>query len=176
MHLLLRVAVLALLGWQAVQWAIAEQGHLAATREIGWDLRLFASTDTRVQRVLGADAAIHASLRQLVPPGSTVMNRQVQGSLEELQRTAKSQEELVATFERLSARNGLFIQLTTLLYPDPFFLSVNDPIALVEAEVAAGRQPWLFVLEGDPEPTGRQGWQCVHREPRFQLWRLPKGS
>lgn len=188
LRFLFRAAVLAVLGWQTALFVQREYAHVAATAHLGADLRFAADTAARVRRVLGTDADVYDALRRLVPNGTMLVNRQVQGPAIDLEhvraleaRRAAGDEtalrELLAlqtAFERLSARNGLFVQLTALLFPDPFFVSVPDPIALIESEVAAGRQPWLFVLDGDPEPGARAGWRRVHDSPRFRLWRFQK--
>lgn len=169
----LRLTLGAAIVWQAGAAVAAGAHRLQTDNGVDWSFRLHADTAARVRHVLREDADLVTSLRTLVPPGSIVCNRQVQGSLDELIRTARSQDELRATIDRLSARNGLFIQLTTLLFPDVLFWSVDDPIAIVESEAA--RSAWLFVLDGDPEPTDRAGWTCAHRTDRFRLWRFQKG-
>lgn len=174
MQLFPRVVISALLGWQAAVSLVGACNRVTDGPNVDWSLALSGDTTARMERVLGADAAIYLTLQQVIPPGTTVYNRKVQGSIEELRRTTNSEEELRAAFERLSARNGLFLQLSTLLFPNPFFVDVMDPIALVESEVAAGRQPWLFVLAPDPEPTARSGWTCCHRTERCRLWRFQK--
>ena len=171
----LRIILGAAIVWQALAAAIAGAQRLQTDNGAGWWFRLHADTAARVRHVLREDADLVASLRTLVPAGSIVCNRQVQGSLDELIRSARNEDELRATIDRLSAKNGLFIQLTTLLFPDVLFWSVADPVAIVESETQAGRGASLFVLDGDPEPTDRAGWTCAHRTDRFRLWRFQKG-
>jgi hypothetical protein len=174
---LVSIALFAVLLWQAVA-AVVEQGRRVAVAThdgVGWPFRLGATTNERVRRVLGDDAAIVEQLPQRVPPGTVLLNRQFVVTPEmiaQLQAGQVSQPE----FERLAARNGLFLQLTALLFPQPFLRSVPEPIALAELEAQPGHDRWLFVLHGDPEPTDRPGWQCSHRAANWTLWRLQKGS
>jgi hypothetical protein len=170
---LLRIALGAAVAWQAAAAGAAIAQRFEASGAADWDDRLTADTATRVRRFLGGDADILLVLRELVPAHTVVCNRQVQGSLEELVRTARSEDELRATIDRLSARNGLFVQMTALLFPDVVFWSVPDPIGMVESDPEA--RSWLFVLDGDAEPTDRAGWTCAHRSDRFRLWRFRKG-
>lgn len=176
-----------LLGWQGARFTIREFHHVVEMSAIGADLRFSADITTRVRRVLGADADVYDLLRTVVPAGTIVVNRAVQGPPIDLEhvraleaRRAAGDEtalrelvELQTTFERLSARNGLFVQLNALLYPAPVFVSVPDPTAAVED--GALRDAWLFVLDGDPEPADRVGWQRAYASSRFRLWRFQKG-
>jgi len=173
MHPIVRIALVGLVSWQAVAAAVALVRRSSTCPGLS---SLTATTPERLQAALGADARLLIELQRLVPPGVVVLNQQVVGTLDDLIRTTKDEGELRAAFERLSARNGLFIQMTVLLYPTPFLLSVPAPIPLAEQEAAAGRERWLFVLQDDPEPRDRAGWECVHRDPRFSLWRFQKAS
>ncbi len=177
MLFLLRSVVCGLLLWQAVVAGIDAANRVQAGRAVGWDLRLLADTDTRMQRALGADVEIVHALRSLLPPGSLLLNRAVTGTIEELRQQTSDEQQRIARFQHLAAKNGLFVQLTGLLYPTPFFLSVADPIAAVEHngdDGPAAASVWLFVLAEDPSPAGRPGWTRVHHEPRFDLWRFQK--
>ncbi len=176
MHRFARIALVGLLAWQGVAAALLQARRTAANAPGDVLASLTATTADRVRRALGDDAAIVTALRDVVPRGTVVLNRQVHGSLEELRRTAVDERQLIAALERLSARNGLFVQLTALTFPAPCLLSVPDPVAVVEREHAAGRDRWLFVLADDPEPEGRPGWTRVHRDRRFSLWRFRTGS
>ncbi|MBL8754452.1 MAG: hypothetical protein JNK15_14205 [Planctomycetes bacterium] len=172
-----RIALAAVVVWQAAATAIELGRRVVAAGDagVGWSFRLDATTTERVQRVLGDDAALLRELPERVPPGTVVLNRQfvvTPEMLARLQAGGVSQAE----FERLAARNGLFLQLTALLFPRPFLRSVPDPIALAELEAKPGQDLWLFVLQGDPEPEGRPGWQCSHRAAKWTLWRLSKAS
>ncbi|MFY9344618.1 MAG: hypothetical protein WAT39_19150 [Planctomycetota bacterium] len=173
---LVLIAPVALLGWQAVAGALELGRRAAAGGPLSQAECVVAGTDERLRRALGDDADLLADLRHEATPGTIVLTRRVTGSLEELRAQAKSEQELVATFGRLSARNGLLIQLTTFLFPAPYLLAVPDPIALAEQEAAAGRERPLFVLAGDPEPQGRAGWTCARRTARSSTWRFQKGS
>ncbi|MCB1981541.1 MAG: hypothetical protein KDF63_06180 [Rhodoferax sp.] len=171
----LRIAVCAVLAWQAigtVQSALARRPLY--DDGVPFADYLTADTATRLRAVLGPDAEIVGQLRDATGPGQIVLNRVVQGSLEELQRNARDERELAAMFEQLAAKNGLFVQLTGFLYPDPFFLSVPDPIVAVEDYDGPEARPWLFVLDGDPTPSARPGWTLAHHRPRFELWQFRK--
>lgn len=175
MHFSVRLALASAVVWQALAaaWHHAERCRAAAA--MPWQPSLLATTSERVQAVLGPDAPIVEGLRDLAA-GRVVLTRQVTGSIDELRAVAKDERELAAAFERLSARNGLQIQLTALLYPSPFVLRVPEPIALIEREAGAGRERWLLVIAGDVEPQAGGPWSCVHTHPRWSLWRYQKGS
>lgn len=175
MHFPVRLALASVLVWQALTAAWQQARHFRAASTIPWQQSLLATTSERVQAVLGPDAPVVDGLRDLAAD-RVVLTRQVTGSIDELRATAKDERELVAAFERLSARNGLQIQLTALLYPSPFILRVIEPTALIEREATAGRERWLLVIAGDVEPTAGGGWSCVHTHPRWSLWRYQKGS
>lgn len=172
MRLLLPLAALLLLTWQAGE-AVLVLAHGAATRAaIPWQLRLCATTDERIRRALGADAELLFALRGAVAPGSLLITQKVEGRVEDIRS--------VAEFERLSAKNGLLLQLTTLLYPDPFLLPASHPIPTVEDLVRHGHAAALCVLPGDADPGTRPGWSLVPASPpssppsspHFQLWRF----
>ncbi|MBL8730665.1 MAG: hypothetical protein JNM25_19765 [Planctomycetes bacterium] len=173
MRSLLRLLTCALLAWQAIVVTTGSAQRVVAASE-GWHLLFTADTETRLRQVLGEDAALFSELRTVVASGTVLLNQQVQGSLEGLRRTAKDEQDFRDTFARLAARNGLFVQLSGLLYPDLLFLSVAEPIAVIEAGVQDADDALLFVFEGDPVPTGRAGWTCTHQAARFQLWRFQK--
>lgn len=176
MHPLVRLALVAVVSWQALAAGRGLVVRSGSAPGVDFPFALTATTDQRLRHALGDDAHLIEELRRVVPPGLVLLNQQVVATLDGLRATTRSEAELVAEFTRLSAQNGLFIQLTTLLFPSPFLLSVPAPIELAEQEAAAGRERWLFVLQGNAEPRDRAGWSCVHRAPRFSLWRFPKGS
>lgn len=172
MRLLLPLAALLLLTWQAGA-AVLVLAHGTATRAaIPWDLRLTATTDERIRRALGADAELLFALRAANAPGSLLLTQKVEGRVEDIRS--------VAEFERLSAKNGLLLQLTTLLYPDPFLLPASQPIPTAEDLVRRGHAAALCVLPGDADPGTRPGWSLVpasppassSSSPPFQLWRF----
>lgn len=175
MHLAARLAFASVVVWQAFAAVWQQAKHLTATAPAMWRHSLLATTGERVAAVLGPDAPMVDALRELAP-GRTVLTRQVTGSIEELRANSKDERELVAAFERLSARNGLQIQLMALLYPSPFVLRMPEATTAVEREAAAGRERWLLVIAGDEQPTAGGGWSCVRADARWSLWRYQKGS
>jgi hypothetical protein len=150
------------LAWQAVLAVVALGGAAVGRAGVSWHERLFASTDDRMRRVLGADAELAFALRTM-PPGTLMLCQKVTGSLEGGQ--------LPPNFAELAARNGLLEQLTHLLYPDPFLLPTPTPIVDVENLTRRGVAAMLGVLPGDPEPTDRKGWTRTHAS-RFQAWQF----
>jgi hypothetical protein len=175
MHPLARFACAALLAWQAVAAALAHGERAVAIA--GGDCVALATETTadRVGRVFGADMPIFLELPHLVPEGAVLLNRRIVSSLEEVRAKVKSEQELIETVQRLAARNGLFLQLAALLFPRPVLHSVPDPIALAEVEAGPGDDRWLFVYQGDVEPTDRKGWSCTHRAATYSIWRFQKG-
>jgi len=169
--LALRGLVLAALGWQAGAAALQLGERTVAQAQVPWQQRLFEGTDDKLRRALGADAELLFALRTEVPPGSLLVTQKVTGGKEDIERVQKDPA-LLAT---LSARNGLLVQLTTLLYPDPFLYAAPDPILFVEQIVAGGNDALLCVLPGDRSPTGRAGWTRLVDKPGFQTWRFQKG-
>jgi hypothetical protein len=173
----LRSLLIAIVAWQAAValWSLLRAWWTGPAWDVG--AALTATTDERLQRTMGAPAAaMVAALRELRPPHGVLFLPKVTGSVEELQRTIADPTELVATFERLSARNGLVIQLITLTLPRPVLVSVPDPVAAVEREGDDGRELWLMVFAGDAEPEGRAGWSRVGSHPGFTTWRFRKAS
>jgi hypothetical protein len=163
MNPFLRLALCAVLAWQAVAGAIALFGDAFASLSRGYGERLTATTDERIASTLGADHPLYRALREL-PAGAMVLTRQV--ALEAA---------TLADAPRLESINTLLNKLRHLLYPDPFVAKPTpDPIAIAEAQARAGQPVWLLVLPDDPEPAGRTGWTRQRREDRFQLWRLQK--
>ena len=164
MPLLLRIAVVLVLAWQAgsAAWAMLEP--VVATDLGSWRQRLFATSDERVRRALGADAEILFAMRAAAEPGALWLVEKVAGRIEDIKTPAD--------FERLSARNGLLIQLSTLLYPDPFLLAAPAAIAATEDLIGRGFDAALCVLPGDAAPAGRAGWRLVLDDAHFDLWRF----
>lgn len=148
------------LAWQAALAVSALAQGAWARAAIPWHERLFASTDDRIRRVLGADAEIVFALRTL-PPGTILLSQEVAGRLEDLKP---------GDLERLAARNGLQQQLAQLLYPQPFLLPTPRPIESTEDLVRRGRNAMLCVLPGDAEPNERKGWQRTRALPELQVW------
>lgn len=166
MQLVLRLAVCAALGWQAVMGGIALGHRTAVQQAVGYRARFLADTETRLRSALGADADLLFALRAAVPSGSLVITQKVTGRIEDIKSAAD--------FERLNARNGLLVQLTTLLYPDPFLLAVSDPIAAVEDLVHHDREASLCVFRGDREPADRAGWSRTQQAAGFAIWHFRK--
>ncbi|MCB9879375.1 MAG: hypothetical protein H6835_17405 [Planctomycetes bacterium] len=155
-------------------WAHVERFAVTATT-LDWPFALGAPSDERIARVLGADMEILSFLRARLP-GTCVLHQRVGGSLEELRQRYPDDRDFVAAFEGLSARNGLFLQLTALAYPQAFVIGLPEPITVAEDNAKAGHERWLLVLPGDPLPQGRPGWVAVHSSARFSVWRCPTGS
>jgi len=177
MHLLVRIAFIGLVAWQATAATALHGERLAATSAAtDWGHALAATTTQRCERVLGTDAGLLTTLPPLCPPGLVVLHERVGGSLDDLRRRTTSEQELAAAFARLAARNGLWLQWTALLYPQPFLLGVTDAITVAEHEARAGRPRWLLTLPGDPEPRDRTGWVVVQSSAQFTVWRCPTGS
>jgi hypothetical protein len=166
MRRFLAITGLLLLGWQATMTAVAFARGLATQAGVPWQRRLLATTDDRVRMALGADADILFALRAASEPGDVLIAAKVMGRIEDL--------ESPADFERLAARNGLLVQLTTLLYPDPFLLTVPDAIAAVRDLSERGDPATLCVFPGDPTPDAG-GWSRTATDPHFELWRFRKG-
>lgn len=161
----------AVLVWQAAAACQALGRRVDAQARFSWRERLLDGTDDKLRRALGADAGLFFALRAAVPPGSLVVTQKVTGGKEDIERVQKDPT-LLAT---LSARNGLLVQLTTLLYPDPFLYAAPDPITVVEQVVAGGNDALLCVLPGDRTPAGRPGWSRTGDNPGFETWRYRKG-
>ena len=175
MHRAVRLAIASVVAWQALAALWQSTQRLTVVTRAQWRDCLLATTGERVQAVLGPDAPMVDALRE-VAPDRMVLTRQVTGSIEELRADSKDEHDLVATFERLSARNGLQIQLTALLYPSPFVLRLPEAQQAIEREATAGRDRWLLVIAGDVQPTAGNGWSCVRADARWSLWRYQKGS
>jgi hypothetical protein len=173
---LVRAALVVVLAWQAVV-ALARQTDAVAARPLGDAWRaLAADAGERLRAALGDDAETVLALREPPWPEGALFAQRVTGSLEELRRTTANDRELAAAFERLSARNGLLVQLTQLLLPRPLLVQATDPVAEIEAAAVHGHDHWLLVLAGDATPHGRPGWDCTRAHARFTTWRFRKGS
>jgi hypothetical protein len=177
MHTLLRCALAALLLWQGAAATLQQAREAEGTAAADLVLACTGTAAQRNRRVLGdVDAALVERLREVVPYGTVAVHQRVTGSLDELRRDARDEQELRAMLERLLARNRRNVELTVLSFPQPYLLGVDEPIALAEREAAAGRERWLFVREPDPEPADRDGWSLCHRAEGFSLWRFRKRS
>ena len=167
MQIFLRVAVSLLLAWQASQAVLRMVGTAGAHADVTFRESLLATTDERLRRALGDDADILLAMREVATPDSLWLTQKVTGLIEDI--------ETPADFERLSARNGLLVQLTTLLYPEPFLLAVPDPVAAVEGLVRRGHAAELCVFPWSRPPARREGWRRLRRNRHFELWSYQKG-
>ena len=162
----LRILVVLVLAWQGTiaGWTVLKPIVSANGRT--WQQLFLATSDERLRLALGKDAETLFAIRAAAKPDSMWLVEKVTGRIEGIKS--------VAEFERLSARNGLHIQLTTLLYPDPFLLPFENAITTLEDLVGQGRDTMLCVLPGDPAPTQRPGWSRVLQNKLFELWRFQK--
>lgn len=161
MRVLLSVAGV-LLGWQAIAGAMALSEGVRARGALPWRVRWPASPEERLRLVLGAEAELLAGLRQVSRPGDLILGQKVIGTPADLV--------VPGVLERLDARNRLLVQTTQLLFPHPFLLPVPDPIPAVEGQARRGRPARLCVLEGDPVPAQRPGWEREHVRAGFEIW------
>jgi hypothetical protein len=159
LHRFANLILAGLLAWQAAAAVVALGRGTVAGAAVGYQQRLCAGTAARISGAIGDDVEVYQVLRTHVPAGAIVLTLKVHGPIADLQS-------VVAASRRL-------LQLTQLLYPDPYLCPVNDPIRVAE-NAAAGTEPWLLVLPGDVAPIGRAGWTCDHRSERCQLWRFRK--
>jgi hypothetical protein len=162
--LVLRCAVLVVLGCQGGMAARDAWRLWQQSVQVPWSLRCAAS-DARLRTALGGDADLLFAVRAAVPPGTLLLNQKVMGDITKIEP---------ARLLQLAAKNGLIDQLTVLLYPDPWVISVPDPIATIEGLAARGRAAVLLVLPGDAEPAGRAGWSIDVAQERFSTWRFQK--
>jgi hypothetical protein len=162
MRVLLSLAGVLLLGWQAVVGAMAMGDAVRARAAVPWRIRWPASPEDRLRQVLGAEAELLAGLRQVSRPGELILGQKVTGTPADLA--------VPGALARLDARNRLLVQTTQLLFPHPFLLPVPDPIPSVEGLVRRGRPARLCVLEGDPVPAQRPGWERGHAPAGFEIW------
>jgi len=167
MQFTLRILVVAVLAWQGVCAGWALLGPVVTQGNKSWHQKLLATSDERLRQALGKDAATLFAMRAAAEPSALWLAEKVGGRIEDI----KSAED----FERLSARNGLLIQLTTLSYPDPFLLTVANAIASTEDVSSRGQDAVLCVFPGDASPSARVGWSLVKRNDFFELWRFQKG-
>jgi len=167
MPLILRLLVVSVLAWQGVcaGWAILKPVVMQDNKS--WHQKLLATSDERLRQALGKDADVLFAMRAAAEPSSLWLTEKVGGRIEDI----KSVED----FERLSARNGLLIQLTTLSYPDPFLLTAANAIAATEDVVRRGQDAVLCVFPGDASPLARTGWSLLEHNDFFELWRFQKG-
>lgn len=168
--LALRAAVVVTLVWQAGAAALQLGERAIGQAQVPWRQRLFDTTDDKLRRALGADAELLFALRTAVPPGSLLVTHKL-GGPEDFERVQRDP----SLFPVLQARKGLLVQLTTLLYPDPFFHEAPAAIEFVEDLVRRGIDALLCVLPGDRSPAGRAGWTQLVDHPGFQTWRFQKG-
>lgn len=135
---------------------------VAAWRDRGVSMasRLGGDTDARLERSLGADAAIARALRDNARPGEWVLTRLVVG------------DAFTAAGELLAAR---LTSLRHATFPEPFLVSAgSEPVAVAEQAVPNHGSALILTLAGDPEPTGRPGWQPAFAGVGFALWRLQR--
>jgi hypothetical protein len=166
----IRLAVCAVVAWQAVVATANGVARLTGNSGVDWQLRLTADTDARVRWALGDDAETMLALREIVPRYGVVGLWQGP-SWDELSSSLRTPEDLQNALDRYGPRHGLFIQLSGLLFPDVGLLASRDAIHMVETE--AGIE-WLLALPGDPEPAGRPDWTLVRDRDRFRIWRCRK--
>lgn len=166
MQFTLRILVVAVLAWQGGYAGWAMLRPIVKQDNTSWSQRLLATSDERLRQALGKDADTLFAMRTAAEPSALWLTEKVGGRIEDI-KTA-------ADFERLSARNGLLIQLTTLSYPDPFLLPVPNAIAATKDVVRRGQDGVLCVFPGDASPVAQAGWSMVQRNDFFELWRFQK--
>ena len=162
----LRILVVLVLAWQSVMagWTVLKP--IVTPNGRSWQQMLAFTSDDRLRLALGKDADTLFAMRAAADAGAMWLVEKVTGRIEDIKS--------VAEFEQLSARNGLYVQLTTLLYPDPFFLPAINAITTAEDLVGRGRNTMLCVMAGDPVPGDRPGWSLVQHHELFDLWRFQK--
>jgi hypothetical protein len=162
----LRILVVLVLAWQSVMagWTVLKP--IVAPHGRSWQQMLTLTSDDRLRAALGKDAGTLFAMREAAEPSAMWLVEKVSRRIEDIKS--------VAEFEQLSARNGLYVQLTTLLYPDPYFLPVINAITTAEDLVGRGTSAMVCVMAGDPVPSARPGWTLVQHNELFDLWRFQK--
>ena len=160
----LAFAVAAAMAWRAGATLLMEARRLAASDQPAWSQRLLASTDARIARALGADAAILAALQAAAPRPALVVVASPTADLATL---------TPERFEAINRRNGLIVQLQNLAYPDPWLQAVPDPYGVAAGLRAAGRDARVLQLPGDPAPREAEAWRAQALADGAVLWSLP---
>lgn len=146
--------------WQALVGTTQLARSVSQSWPIAIGQRLCDSTEERLARVLGEDAAVARALRDAAMPGEWVLAR------------------VALTPAALDERTGSFARLTRLrhaLFPAPLLVAAGpEPVAAAEAALPAGQSVLLLVVDDEGTPEGRSGWRCVQRQPGFQVWRLQR--
>lgn len=153
----------AVISFQAVLGAASLFGQLRQSLAAGYAERLFATSDQRLEKAVGADFEIVKVLRQI--------GRDMEWVLVGVAAAPSGEDAVVAAGQRLARLRILLV----LLYPKPVIAAFpGDPIGTAEARLRKGQDVLLLAFDGDPTPAGRAGWTCLHEAPEFTVWRLQK--
>ncbi|GAB4163439.1 MAG: hypothetical protein Fur0037_29120 [Planctomycetota bacterium] len=167
MRTLLAATLCLAIAWQALSAGTGMARRMVRGTEVGWRERFLATTGQRIERALGADLEVYRAVRERVPEGAILLTARPSGTVASLQDPS-------IDLEAEARKQGTLQQLRNLLYPSPFPVRVENPIAAIESGARAGIEPWLLCLPGDATPKERAGWTLIARGDRFGLWTYRK--
>lgn len=159
---LLRCALIAAVGWQAVAGLWHELGR---SRPGSLVERLTDDTPSRIQRGLGEHAGVYEDLVGNVPPAGIILWRLSMAG-PDVQR--------IPVDHPLKQLAEVGNRLRHLVYPERFMtFGLPDAIGTAETQAQVVGRVWLLSWRPEDSPAGRDGWQRLVAREGYELWQFP---